>query len=107
MIAAGGSIVSEAATYDLLLSCCFTVWLKAAPEEHMTRVQAQGDLRPIAASAAAMADLRRILAGREALYARADATVDTAGIGVAEGLRRLTAAIAPQDEPLNPYISRG
>ncbi|HUZ72833.1 MAG TPA: helix-turn-helix transcriptional regulator [Stellaceae bacterium] len=93
VIAAGGSIVAEAATYDLLLSCCFTVWLKAAPEEHMARVQAQGDLRPMAASAAAMADLRRILAGREALYARADATVDTAGVGVAEGLRRLKEAV--------------
>jgi XRE family transcriptional regulator, aerobic/anaerobic benzoate catabolism transcriptional regulator len=94
VIAAGGSIVAEPATYELLLSSCFTVWLQAAPEEHMARVQGQGDLRPIAASAGAMADLRRILATREPLYARADATVDTAGIGVDESLRRLEVAVA-------------
>jgi XRE family aerobic/anaerobic benzoate catabolism transcriptional regulator len=93
VIATGGSIVAEAATYDLLLSSCFTVWLKAAPEEHLARVAAQGDMRPMAASAAAMADLRRILAGREAFYARADVTVDTAGIDIEESLRRLTAAV--------------
>ncbi len=92
VIAAGGSIVSEPATYDLLLSSCFTVWLKASPEEHLARVTAQGDMRPMAASEAAMADLRRILAGREALYARADVAVDTAGIGIEESLQRLAAA---------------
>jgi len=94
VIAAGGSIVAEPATYELLLSSCFTVWLQASPEEHMARVQAQGDLRPIAASAGAMADLRRILATREPLYARADTTVDTAGTDVAESLRRLEAAVS-------------
>jgi XRE family aerobic/anaerobic benzoate catabolism transcriptional regulator len=79
VIATGGSLVSEPATFDLLLSSCFTVWLKAAPEEHMARVVAQGDMRPMADNEAAMADLRRILAGRDALYAKADAVVDTAG----------------------------
>ncbi len=93
VIAAGGSIVAEPATYELLLSSCLTVWLRAAPEEHMARVQAQGDLRPIAASAGAMADLHRILATRAPLYARADATVDTAAIGIEESLRRLAAAV--------------
>ena len=77
--ATGGSIVSEAATYDLLLNSCYTVWIKAAPEEHMARVVAQGDMRPMAGNAEAMDDLRQILAEREALYARADASFDTAG----------------------------
>ena len=96
VIAAGGSIVSEPATFELLLSACFTVWLKAAPEEHMSRVAAQGDLRPMAASAEAMADLRRILAGRAELYARADTTVDTEGASVETSLARLRAAINPE-----------
>jgi XRE family aerobic/anaerobic benzoate catabolism transcriptional regulator len=77
--ATGGSIVSEAGTYDLLLSSCYTIWIKAAPEEHMARVVAQGDMRPMAGNAEAMEDLRQILLEREALYARADASFDTAG----------------------------
>ena len=95
VIATGGSIVSEPGTYELLLSACFTVWLKAAPEEHMGRVVAQGDVRPMADNAEAMEDLRRILAGRAALYAKADAVVDTAGTTVEESLGALRAAIAP------------
>src|SRR6185437_12725572 len=92
VIATGGSIVSEPATYDLLLTACYTIWLTAAPEEHMGRVVAQSDLRPMAGSDEAMADLRNILAGRAALYAKADATVDTAGVSVAASFRRLQAA---------------
>jgi XRE family aerobic/anaerobic benzoate catabolism transcriptional regulator len=75
--ATGGSIVSEAGTYELLLSSCYTIWIKAAPEEHMARVVAQGDMRPMAGNAEAMDDLRQILAEREALYAKADAILDT------------------------------
>ena len=93
VIATGGSIVSEAATFDLLLSACFTIWLTAAPEEHMARVVAQGDTRPMADNEEAMEDLRRILAGREALYSKADARVDTAGKTTAQSLRELKAAV--------------
>ena len=77
----GGSIVSERETFDLLQSRFYCVWLKASPEEHMSRVVAQGDMRPFDASGAsheALDDIRRILTSREALYARADAVVDTA-----------------------------
>ena len=63
VIATGGSIVSESATFDLLLSSCYTVWLKAAPEEHMSRVLAQGDLRPMAGNKAAMDDVVYIPTG--------------------------------------------
>src|SRR5215470_4410730 len=79
VLAAGGSVVAEAETYDELLSRCFTVWIKASPEEHMNRVIAQGDLRPMSDNKEAMADLERILAARTPLYARADAVIDTAG----------------------------
>ncbi len=79
MIATGGGLVSEPGTFELLLNSCFTVWVKAAPEQHMERVVAQGDMRPMAGNAEAMDDLRRILAGRDALYAKADAIVDTTG----------------------------
>jgi XRE family transcriptional regulator, aerobic/anaerobic benzoate catabolism transcriptional regulator len=93
VIATGGSIVSEPATYDLLLCACFTVWLKAAPEEHMARVLAQGDTRPMQGNAQAMDDLRRILDGRSLLYGQADATVDTAGKSVEQSLRTLKALV--------------
>ncbi len=93
VIATGGSIVSEPGTYDLLLSTCFTVWLKALPEEHMARVVAQGDTRPMAGNAEAMDDLRRILDGRGVLYAQADATLDTAGRTVERSLKELRKVI--------------
>jgi len=89
VLATGGSIVSEPGTYDLLLSSCFTVWLKALPEEHMARVIAQGDTRPMAGNAEAMADLQRILDGRDTLYRQADAVVDTGGRRVEQSFRQL------------------
>lgn len=94
VIATGGSIVSEPGTYDLLLSTCFTVWLKAAPEEHMARVLAQGDTRPMAGNDQAMEDLRRILEGRAMLYRQADVTVDTAGKPVEKSMAELRKAIS-------------
>jgi XRE family aerobic/anaerobic benzoate catabolism transcriptional regulator len=92
VVAAGGSIVSEPGTYELLLSSCFTVWLKAAPEEHMARVVAQGDTRPMAGNDQAMEDLRRILEGRAMLYGQADVVVDTAGKSVEKSLAELRKA---------------
>lgn len=94
VIAAGGSVVSEPGTYELLLSACFTVWLKAAPEEHMARVVAQGDTRPMAGSDQAMDDLRRILDGRAALYGQADVVVDTAGKSVEKSFAELRKAVS-------------
>jgi XRE family aerobic/anaerobic benzoate catabolism transcriptional regulator len=92
IIATGGSIVSEPATFELLLDTCTTVWLRAAPEEHMARVVAQGDTRPMANNPEAMADLQRILEGRERLYGQADFVVDTAGRTVEQSLRELKRA---------------
>lgn len=89
VVATGGGIVAEPATYELLLAGCVTVWVRAAPELHMERVIAQGDQRPMAGSSHAMDDLRRILQEREALYSRADITLDTTGLAVEESLRQL------------------
>lgn len=93
VIATGGSLPSEPATYAHLLSHCFTIWLRARPEEHMGRVVAQGDLRPMAGQSEAMADLKRILAQREALYGRADMAFDTAGKTVEQAGTELIAAL--------------
>ncbi len=77
VIATPGGIVSDPATFNLLLAHCTTVWLRATPEDHMKRVTAQGDLRPMAASKEAMEDLKNILAGRAPFYAKAELSLDT------------------------------
>ena len=98
VIATPGGIVSDPATFNELLAHCTTVWLQAAPEEHMGRVIAQGDTRPMAASKEAMEDLRRILDGRAAFYSKADLTIDTAGQTLEQSFQalrtRVRAAIA-------------
>jgi len=99
VLATGGSIVSEPSTFERLLTACWTVWLKAAPAEHMERVVAQGDMRPMAGNRESMADLQRILAGREPLYRRADAEVDTGGKRVEESLQRLLGAVPAPTPP--------
>lgn len=77
VIATPGGIVSDPATFNLLLAHCTTVWLQAGPEDHMKRVLAQGDTRPMKASREAMEDLKSILAGRAAFYSKAEFKVDT------------------------------
>jgi len=89
----GGGVVSEKETYDYLLSNCWTVWIKAQPEEHMSRVIAQGDFRVMAGSDQAMEDLRRILEAREPLYRKADICLDTSGSTVDDSFTRLKAAL--------------
>ncbi|MEZ2294692.1 helix-turn-helix transcriptional regulator [Variovorax sp. RCC_210] len=91
VIATPGGIVSDPATFNELLSHCTTVWLQAAPEEHMGRVAAQGDTRPMAASKEAMEDLRRILNGRAAFYSKADLSVDTSGKSLSQSFQALRA----------------
>jgi XRE family transcriptional regulator, aerobic/anaerobic benzoate catabolism transcriptional regulator len=93
VVATGGSLVSETATYELLLRSCFTVWVRTTPEEHMRRVLAQGDLRPMAGSQQAMDDLRRILEERSELYSRADVQIETTGVKPQKSVRELLKAI--------------
>lgn len=97
VIATGGSIVSEPGTYDLLLSTCYTVWLRAAPQEHMARVVAQGDTRPMAGNQEAMDDLQRILDGRRMLYGQADAVVNTTDSSIEQSLADLKRATGAED----------
>ena len=94
VLATGGSIVSEAATYELLLRSCLTIWVRTTPEEHMRRVVEQGDLRPMGESKQAMTDLRRILEERSELYGRADLTIDTTGIAPRKSVQTLLAQIS-------------
>src|SRR5664279_1373881 len=93
VLATGGSLVSEPATFERLLTMCFTVWLRATPEEHMQRVIAQGDMRPMADNRESMSDLRRILDVREPLYRKADAVINTGGCSVEESAEILEQAI--------------
>lgn len=104
VIATPGGIVSDPATFNLLLAHCYTVWVRATPEEHMGRVLAQGDTRPMAGhagNAEAMNDLRRILESRAAFYSKADAVFDTSELSpeaALEALRELlgdTASVRP------------
>ncbi|MGR9092613.1 MAG: helix-turn-helix transcriptional regulator [Gammaproteobacteria bacterium] len=107
VIAVGGSLVSEAASYARLLSECVTVWLRAAPSDHMRRVIAQGDQRPMAGHSRAMDDLQRILIEREALYERAHHVIDTSGHTVTESLEGILAfagiaGLASNQEAVTP-----
>jgi XRE family aerobic/anaerobic benzoate catabolism transcriptional regulator len=95
VLATGGGIVSEPLTFDLVLSSFYTIWLKAEPEEHMARVRAQGDMRPMADDGAAMDELRTILKSREPLYARASAKLDTAQLAVDDAASRLIEMVSP------------
>lgn len=93
VIATGGNIVSEPETYRLLRDRCYCVWLKASPEEHMARVIAQGDMRPFRGRSEALDEIRRLLADRDRLYARADATIDTSGQTTKHSMARLRALV--------------
>ena len=97
VIATSGSIVAEPATLELLLSSCLTVWVRADPQEHMKRVMAQGDMRPIANSARAMEDLVSILKSREPLYAKAEIALTTTGKTPEQNLVELLRLIAVPD----------
>jgi len=94
VIATPGGIVSDPATYNILLSHCYTVWVRASPKDHMERVLAQGDTRPMSGNREAMDDLKSILESRAAFYSKADLSFDTsdmaqeaAFIGLLERLR--------------------
>ena len=78
VLATGGGIVTTPETYALLLRRTRTVWLRARAQDHWNRVVQQGDRRPMADHPEGLAELRRLLATRVALYAQAAHTVDTA-----------------------------
>ncbi len=94
VIATGGSLVTEPATFELLLRHCLTVWVRAAPALHMQRVIAQGDFRPMDDTRRAMSDLHAILASRSPLYAKADLSIDTSDAPPPATAAKLAAMIA-------------
>ena len=85
--------MSDLGSFNLMLRRCTTVWLKADPEDHMSCVASQGDLRPMAASREAMEDLKSILAGRAAFYSKADLEIDTSAQPLLETLQVLRAEV--------------
>ena len=89
-----GGITSNNSAMSTILARFKTVWLKASPEEHLTRVARQGDLRPMKGNPTAMEHLKTLLAARETEYARADATVDTSGRSLADSFADLDAITA-------------
>lgn len=95
VLATGGSLVAEPSTFELLLTSCLTVWVRARPEEHMNRVIAQGDLRPMAGNTRSMQDLLQILQSREPLYAKADITLDTSNRTPQQAVAELRRALPP------------
>ncbi len=102
VIATPGGIVAEPATFNRLLAHCTTIWVQASPDEHMRRVMAQGDMRPMAGNREAMDDLRRILDGRAAFYAKADRVLDTRGKTLEQAfdaLRDLVDDLRPSPQP--------
>jgi XRE family aerobic/anaerobic benzoate catabolism transcriptional regulator len=105
VLATGGGLVTEPATFELLLASCLTVWVRTDPDAHMTRVIAQGDLRPMADNTRAMDDLLAILKSREPLYRKADIILDTADRTPQESVEELEARIdqATRSEPANVY----
>ena len=96
VIAAGGGVVEAGATYDTLLHHFHTIWVTASPAEHIERVRAQGDERPMKGFAAAEAHLEAMLRDRQAAFARADHSISTAGKGVAESTANMLALIDDQ-----------
>ena len=95
VVTTAGGIVSDPETFALLLRQTHTVWIKARPDEHMSRVMAQGDFRPMAQNRAAMADLVAILEARRADYARAEAEVDTSGESIEQSFAKLLRVVTP------------
>ena len=93
ILATGGGIVTERDTFQLLRNRCLTVWLRAQPEDHMNRVLAQGDQRPIAGRPHAMTELKDLLTSREKLYGQATFVVETSGQPPSATLNTLLASL--------------
>ncbi len=98
VLATGGSVVTDAETWQLLKRRTHTVWLKASPEDHWKRVLSQGDTRPMSNRTSAMAELRSILSLRTPLYSEAADTIDTGAVRVAGAVRRIAASLRKKEK---------
>ncbi len=99
VLATGGGIVTEHETFELLRRSARTIWLKATPQEHLARVVAQGDARPMANHPNAMSDLETLLRARRPLYERADVVVDTSALGLDRSVREVVRAARRGERP--------
>ncbi len=98
IIETGGSVVTDKASYDMILSSCFTIWIKAKAEDHMIRVINQGDTRIISSTLRVQEDVQEILQNREPLYELADKTINTSIGSIAQCLTELAEFISGSDE---------
>lgn len=78
VVAVSGGIVTDPEAFALLKRDTLLVWVKATPELHLARVEAQGDFRPIRNRPNVMAELKALLHARLPLYRQAPIVVDTA-----------------------------
>lgn len=106
VLATGGGIVSDPVTFERLLASFFTIWVKASPAEHMSRVRKQGDLRPMGADKAAMSELITILQSREPYYARARTVLDTSNATTEQSLAALVRMVQSYCVSGCPWQSR-
>jgi XRE family transcriptional regulator, aerobic/anaerobic benzoate catabolism transcriptional regulator len=90
----GGSVVQDPDAWDLLHRHSRVIWLQATPEEHLRRVFAQGDLRPMEGRGDALGEIRTILQSRASLYARADTHIDTHATGIEGAVRAVLASFS-------------
>jgi XRE family transcriptional regulator, aerobic/anaerobic benzoate catabolism transcriptional regulator len=95
VIATPGGMVSDVSTFNTVLTHCTSVWLQAEPQDHLQRVQAQGDMRPMAASKEALDDLKSILAGRNAFYSKADFSLNTSAQDLPTSFEALKTLLLP------------
>ena len=93
VLATGGSLVTDAESWELVKRRCFTIWLRATPQEHMNRVLHQGDTRPMRDNPSAMVELKSLLTRREPLYAQADFMVRTSGETPADTVSKIAKQI--------------
>ena len=90
IIATTGGIVMDLQAWEKLQVQCLTIWLQAKPEDHLNRVMAQGDIRPMAGSRQALEDLKHILDERTPMYSQAHQSFDTSAFNVKEAVKRLS-----------------
>ena len=90
-----GGIAGNATALALVLGAFRSVWIKASPQEHLSRVAGQGDTRPMRGNPKALEHLKAMLAQREAGYARAEMTLETGGKSVEQSLSELERLLAP------------
>jgi XRE family aerobic/anaerobic benzoate catabolism transcriptional regulator len=100
VLATGGGLVTSPETYARLRQRAVTVWLRARPEDHWSRVVQQGDRRPMEARPSAMTELRRLLAVREPLYSQAAHAIDTSRLDVDQAVRAI-------EDVIEPAVDRG